>query len=62
MEAGPHGDPGENVLGPAEEECSFHTESARILSLRMEEGTAWVGEQSTSRATRRNVPPTVSAT
>lgn len=56
MEAGPLGDPGENVPGPVEEEYSFHTVSAPTLSLRMEEDTAWVGEQSTSRATRRNAP------
>lgn len=56
MEAGLPGDPGENVPGPVEEEYSFHTVSAKTLSLRMEEDTAWVGEPSTSRATRRNAP------
>lgn len=62
MEAGHRGDPGENVLGPVEEEYSFHTVSARTPSLRMEEDTAWVGEPSTSHATRRNAPLTVIAT
>lgn len=62
MEAGPPGDPGESAPGPVEEEYSFHTESARTLSLRTEEDTAWAGEPSTSHATRRNVPLTVIAT
>lgn len=56
MEAGPHGDPGENVPGPVEEEYSFHTVNARTLSLRTEEDIAWVGEPSISRATQRNAP------
>lgn len=59
MEAGPHGDPGENAPGPVEEEFNFHTVSARTLSLRMEEDTAWVGEPSISHATQRNAPLTV---
>lgn len=62
MEAGPHGDPGENAPGPAEEESSFHTVSARTLSLRTEEDTAWVGEPSISHATQRNAPLMVIAT
>jgi hypothetical protein len=62
METGAHGGPGENVLGPVEEESSFHTVSVRIQSLRMEEDTAWVREQSTSRATQRNAPLMVIAT
>lgn len=62
MGAGLPGAPGENVPGPAEEGYSFHTVNARTLSLRMEEDTAWVGEPSTSHATRRNVPLMVIAT
>lgn len=61
-EAGPHGDPGENVPGPAEAEYSFHTVNARTLSLRTEGDTAWVGEPSINLATRRNAPLMVMTT
>lgn len=61
-EAGPSGDPGENVPGPVEVEYSFHIVNAKIPSLRMEESTAWVREPSTNRATRRSAPLTVIAT
>lgn len=62
MEAGPHGDLGENVPGPVEEEYSFHIVNARTLNLRMEEDTAWVGELSISPATQRNAPLMVMTT
>lgn len=62
MEAGPHGGPGENVPEPVEEEYSFHTVSVRTQNLRMEEDTAWVGDPSTSHATRRNAHLMVTAT
>lgn len=55
METGVHGDPGENVLAPVEEEYSFPTVSVIIQCLRMEEDFAWVRESSTNHATQRNV-------
>lgn len=55
METGVHGDPGENVLVPVEEEYSFPTVSVIIQCLRMEEDFAWVRESSTNHATQRNV-------
>lgn len=61
MEAGPRGDPGVHVHGPAEEEYSFHTASAPTPSLRTEGSTAWVREPSTSHATPRSAPRTVMA-
>lgn len=59
METGVHGDPGENVLAPVEEEYNFLTVSVITRCLRMEEDFAWARESSISHATQRNVHPMV---